>query len=60
MKYYILLFVLLSESFIICQNKSLVLFFSRARKNYDVGTVEIGNTERFINETKSSLPSSTI
>ena len=60
MKYYILLFVLLSDSFIICQSKPLVLFFSRAGENYDVGTVEIGNTERFVNAMKSSLPSSTI
>ena len=60
MKYYILLFVLFSESFIICQNKPLVLFFSRAGENYDVGTVEIGNTERFVNAMKSSLPSSTV
>ena len=60
MKYFIFIFVILAESFITCQNKPLVLFFSRAGENYGVGTVEVGNTERFVNAMKSSLPSSTV
>ena len=60
MKYFIFILVILAESFIICQNKPLVLFFSRPGENYAVGTVEVGNTERFINAMKSSLPTSTV
>ena len=60
MKYFIYILIILGESFINCQNKPLVLFFSRAGENYNVGTVEVGNTERFVNAMKSSLPSSTV
>ena len=60
MKYFIFIFVVLSGSIITCQNTPLVLFFSRPGENYGVGTVEIGNTERFVNAMKSSLPSSTV
>ena len=61
MKYYIFFVLLLTESLINSQtNKILVLYFSRAGENYYVGTVEKGNTERFVNSMKSKLPSSTV
>ena len=59
MKSNILVFLIFSVAFINCQNKTLVLFFSRPGENYDVGIVEKGNTERFVNAMKSSLPSTT-
>ena len=60
MKYFIFVFIILAESFITCQNKPLILFFSREGENYSVGTVEVGNTERFVNAMKSSFPSSSV
>ena len=59
MKSNILVFLIFSVAFINCENKTLVLFFSRAGENYDVGIVEKGNTERFVNAMKSSLPNTT-
>ena len=57
MKYFIFILVILAESFITCQNKPLVLFFSRPGENYNEETVIVENTERFFNAMKSSLPS---
>ena len=61
MKYCIIFALILAESLINSQtNKILVLYFSRAGENYSVGTVEKGNTERFVNSMKSKLSSSTV
>jgi len=60
MKYTFLIFFILTEVFINCQKKALVLFFSRAGENYSVGKVEKGNTERFVDSMKSTMPSSTV
>ena len=55
-----LLFLFLIKTLINCNNKILVLFFSRAGENFGVGKVNIGNTEKFVNEMKSTLPKSTL
>ena len=44
--------LLLIPSFQIDQSKTIIIFFSRAGENYNVGNVEIGNTEMIVNYLK--------
>ena len=47
--YFSLLFF---PSYQIDQSKAIIIFFSRAGENYNVGTVEVGNTEMIVNYLK--------
>ena len=47
--YFSLLFF---PSYQIDQSKAIIIFFSRAGENYNVGTVDIGNTEMIVNYLK--------
>ena len=47
--YFSLLFF---PSYQIDQSKTIIIFFSRAGENYNVGTVDIGNTEMIVNYLK--------
>ena len=47
--YFSLLFF---PSFQIDQSKAIIIFFSRAGENYNVGTVDVGNTEMIVNYLK--------
>ena len=60
MKFFLILALI--ANFINCDKKKkiLVLFFSRPGENYNVGNVDVGNTERFINKMKKILPKSTV
>ena len=44
--------LLLFPSYQIDQSKAIIIFFSRAGENYNVGTVDIGNTEMIVNYLK--------
>ena len=44
--------LLLIPSFQIDQSKTIIIFFSRTGENYNVGNVEIGNTEMIVNYLK--------
>ena len=41
--------LLLFPSYQIDQSKAIIIFFSRAGENYEVGTVDVGNTEMVVN-----------
>ena len=41
--------LLIFPSFQIDQSKAIIIFFSRAGENYEVGTVDVGNTEMIVN-----------
>ena len=47
--YFSLLFF---PSYQIDQSKAIIIFFSRAGENYEVGTVDVGNTEMIVNYLK--------
>ena len=47
--YFSLLFF---PSYQIDQSKAIIIFFSRAGENYNVGTVDVGNTEMIVNYLK--------
>ena len=44
--------LLLFPSYQIDQSKAIIIFFSRAGENYEVGTVDVGNTEMIVNYLK--------
>ena len=44
--------LLLFPSYQIDQSKAIIIFFSRAGENYNVGTVDVGNTEMIVNYLK--------
>ena len=49
--YFSLLFF---PSYQIDQSKAIIIFFSRAGENYNVGTVDVGNTEMIVNYLKQA------
>jgi len=49
---YLFLLFLFNPSLQIDQSKTIIIFFSRAGENYEVGTVDVGNTEMVVNYLK--------
>ena len=51
---YLFLLFLFVPSLQIDQSKTIIIFFSRAGENYEVGTVDVGNTEMIVNYLKEA------